>query len=134
MPSLDESTQLTEQSYVSHQTSEAMATRTSTTGPASHANGPSEDNQDASAEMIDIDIHRQSPIATVVSSRTPSPGVIPATLPPSASAKTRRQLLGNRKASEYPQEADHFSSHRDSLILAHKKMLLGALKPSKSSS
>lgn len=38
------------------------------------------------------------------------------------SVKQRRELLGKRKASGLPPDQEHFSSHRDSLVLAHHRI------------
>lgn len=37
-------------------------------------------------------------------------------------SKKRRELLGKRKASNLPPEEERFSTHRDSLVLAHKRI------------
>lgn len=38
------------------------------------------------------------------------------------SVKQRRELLGNRKTSGIPLDQEHFSTHRDSLVLAHHRI------------
>lgn len=52
--------------------------------------------------------------------RTPSPV---AHIGPSAiSGKQRHELLGNRKVSDFSNADDPFAGHRDSLVLAHKRI------------
>lgn len=52
--------------------------------------------------------------------RTPSP--VAHIAPSAISGKQRRELLGNRKVSDFSNAEDHFAGHRDSLVLAHKRI------------
>ena len=54
------------------------------------------------------------------SNRPPSP--IAYVAPSAISARQRRELLGNRKFSNNSSPEDHFTGHRDSLVLAHKRI------------
>lgn len=52
-------------------------------------------------------------------------------LTPSLDRRTRRELLGNRKASNYPTEDAHFRDHRDSVQVYHRRMLRNSISEHK---
>lgn len=61
-------------------------------------------------------------IQKVVEARNRAPSPIAHIGPSAISGKQRRELLGNRKVSDFSNDHDPFAGHRDSLVLAHKRI------------
>ena len=69
------------------------------------------------------DSRRTTPsMSSVIDAGNRSPGLTEYVAPSAISARQRRELLGNRKFSNNAAEEEHFSGHRDSLVLAHNRI------------
>ena len=88
--------------------------------PASgRGSGEFEEDETAASRVVNCDGDDDLLDDTVVKHRRNSESTQASLIP---TFQQRRNLLGNHKFSNIPLEEEHFQRHRDSLVLAHKRI------------